>query len=180
MTQLEIMPQPPESRPASAPWPTYPMLYRVTSAHEEGGVREYAVSTLRFVGDGAVSGLEIVNVEFTNGTLTPVAGTERVLPAQAVFLAMWVIGAQDSSVFQVNLTIQAFVGLAAPLLGIAFAFDAVNGERSNGTLPRLISQPIYRDDIINGKFAGALAVIGQDFEARLAAVGRIEVAHLVV
>ena len=79
--------------------------------------------------------------------------------AQAVFLAMWVIGAQDSSVFQVNLTIQAFVGLAAPLLGIAFAFDAVNGERSNGTLPRLISQPIYRDDIINGKFAGALAVI---------------------
>ena len=83
----------------------------------------------------------------------------QVSGAQAVFLAMWVIGAQDSSIFQLNVTIQSFVGLAAPLLGIAFAFDAVNGERSQGTLPRLISQPIYRDDIINGKFAGALAVI---------------------
>ena len=47
-----------------------------------------------------------------------------------------------------------------PLLGIVFAFDAVNGERSDGTLPRLLSQPIYRDDVINGKFAAGLAVIG--------------------
>ena len=47
----------------------------------------------------------------------------------------------------------------APLLGIAFGFDAINGERSRGTLPRLVSQPIYRDDVINGKFAAALGVI---------------------
>ena len=46
----------------------------------------------------------------------------------------------------------SFVGMVAPLLGIAFAFDAVNGERSEGTLPRLLAQPIYRDDVINGKF----------------------------
>ncbi len=79
--------------------------------------------------------------------------------AQAVFLAMFSIGPQDQSIFQFDVTVQGFVGLAAPLLGIAFAFDAVNGERSQGTLPRLISQPIYRDDVINGKFAAALAVI---------------------
>jgi ABC-2 type transport system permease protein len=53
-----------------------------------------------------------------------------------------------------------FVTWVGPLLGIVFAFDAVNGERSAGTLPRLLSQPIYRDDVINGKFAAGLSVIG--------------------
>ena len=53
-----------------------------------------------------------------------------------------------------------FVRLVGPLLGVAFAFDAMNGERAAGTLPRLMSQPIYRDDVINGKFAAALSVIG--------------------
>jgi ABC-2 type transport system permease protein len=47
----------------------------------------------------------------------------------------------------------------APLLGIAFGFDAINGERSQGTLPRLVAQPIHRDDVINGKFVAGLAVI---------------------
>ena len=49
--------------------------------------------------------------------------------------------------------------MVAPLLGLAFAFDAVNGERSEGTLPRLLAQPIYRDDVINGKFVAGLSVI---------------------
>ena len=51
------------------------------------------------------------------------------------------------------------VGFLSPLLGIAFGFDAINSERSQGTLPRLVSQPIHRDDIINGKFAAGLALI---------------------
>jgi ABC-2 type transport system permease protein len=54
----------------------------------------------------------------------------------------------------------SMVGFLAPLLGIAFGFDAVNGERSQGTLPRLVSQPIHRDDVINGKFAAGIVVIG--------------------
>ena len=52
-----------------------------------------------------------------------------------------------------------FVGIVAPLLGVAFAFDAINSERTDGTLPRLLSQPIYRDDVVNGKFAAGLAAI---------------------
>jgi ABC-2 type transport system permease protein len=52
------------------------------------------------------------------------------------------------------------IGFIAPILGIAFGFDAVSGERSEGTLPRLVSQPIFRDDVINGKFAAGLSVIG--------------------
>ncbi|HUG31102.1 MAG TPA: ABC transporter permease [Candidatus Limnocylindria bacterium] len=57
------------------------------------------------------------------------------------------------------LRVYTFVAIAAPLLGVGFAFDAVNGERHQGTLPRLLSQPIHRDDVINGKFAAGLGVI---------------------
>ena len=76
--------------------------------------------------------------------------------AAAVFLALFTLGSQDIAILRVD----AFVGIVAPLLGLAFAFDAVNGERSEGTLPRLLAQPIHRDDVINGKFAAGMAVIG--------------------
>jgi len=79
--------------------------------------------------------------------------------AQAVFLALFIVGPQDVSLFGLSVSVQGFIGLAAPLLGIAFAFDAVNGERAQGTLPRLVSQPIHRDDVINGKFVASLAAI---------------------
>jgi ABC-2 type transport system permease protein len=54
----------------------------------------------------------------------------------------------------------ALVAVLVPLLGIAFGFDAINGERAQGTLPRLLSQPIHRDDVVNGKFVAGLGVIG--------------------
>lgn len=79
----------------------------------------------------------------------------QVSGAQAIFLALFTVGPSDVSL----LTVDRFVAMAAPLLGVGFAFDAVNGERSEGTLPRLLSQPIHRDDVINGKFAAGLAVI---------------------
>ena len=79
--------------------------------------------------------------------------------AQAVFIAMFIIGPQDFSIFGLDFTVAAFVGLTAPLLGIAFAFDSVNGERAQGTLPRLVSLPIHRDAVINGKFGAALVTI---------------------
>ena len=83
----------------------------------------------------------------------------QVSGAQAVFLALFIIGTQDVSIFGLDVSVQGFIGLAAPLLGIAFAFDAVNGERAQGTLPRLVAQPIHRDDVINGKFVASLAAI---------------------
>ena len=94
VTQLEILPHPPATRPQGQPWPTYPMTYKVTSAHEEGGDRVYSVNTQRFVGDGAgrVRALEIVEVEFRAGRFEPVPGTERELPADYVFLAMGFTG----------------------------------------------------------------------------------------
>jgi glutamate synthase (NADPH/NADH) small chain len=94
VTQLEIMPRPSDERPAGQPWPTYPMVYRVASAHEEGGERVYAVSTNNFVGDadGNVSGLDLVEVELVDGRFTPVPGSERTIPAQLVLLAMGFLG----------------------------------------------------------------------------------------
>lgn len=92
--QLEIMPQPSAERPPGQPWPTYPMLYRVSSAHEEGGERVYATSTVEFVGDdrGNVSHLRVVEVTFTDGRLEQVPGTARLIPAQLVLLAMGFTG----------------------------------------------------------------------------------------
>ena len=94
VTQLEILPRPPESRPGNQPWPTYPMTYRVSSAHEEGGERVYAVSTQEFRGDdtGRVAGLRLIEVEFTAGRFEPVPGTERELPCQLVLLALGFTG----------------------------------------------------------------------------------------
>jgi glutamate synthase (NADPH/NADH) small chain len=94
ITQLEIMPRPSDERPAGQPWPTYPMIYRVASAHEEGGERVYSVSTNKFVADaeGTVAGLELVEVELVDGRFTPVEGSEREIPAQLVLLAMGFTG----------------------------------------------------------------------------------------
>lgn len=97
VTQLEIMPRPPEERPQQQPWPTYPMTYRVSSAHEEGGERVFAVSTERFIGsEGVLAGLELVDVEFVDGAFTPVEGTRRVIPADYVFLAMGFTGPEST------------------------------------------------------------------------------------
>jgi len=94
VTQLEIMPRPSQERPSGQPWPTYPMVYRVSSAHEEGGERVYAVSTQAFLGDddGRVRALRLVEVALVDGRFTPVEGSEREIPAQLVLLAMGFLG----------------------------------------------------------------------------------------
>jgi glutamate synthase (NADPH/NADH) small chain len=96
VAQLEIMPRPPEHRPDSQPWPTYPMIYRVSSAHEEGGERVYAVSTQEFVADqnGRVRALRLVDVGPPGSGFAPVPGTERELPCELVLLAMGFTGAE--------------------------------------------------------------------------------------
>jgi glutamate synthase (NADPH) small chain len=96
VTQLEIMPRPPERRSDSQPWPTYPMIYRVSSAHEEGGERVYAVSTQEFVADetGRVRALRLVDVVPARRGFDPVPDTERELRCDLVLLAMGFIGAE--------------------------------------------------------------------------------------
>jgi glutamate synthase (NADPH/NADH) small chain len=102
VTQLEIMPRPADERPADQPWPTYPLVYRVSSAHEEGGERVYAVSTTEFVDDGTqqVCALRLVEVELVGGRFEPVPGSERRLPAQLVLLAMGFTGPEPSPLLE--------------------------------------------------------------------------------
>jgi len=94
VTQLEILPRPADTRPDGNPWPTWPLIYRTSSAHEEGGERVYAVSTTRLIGDehGDVRSLELVEVSFVDGRFEPVPGTEREIPADLVLLAMGFLG----------------------------------------------------------------------------------------
>ena len=98
--QFEIMPRPSADRPASNPWPTWPMLYRVSSAHEEGGERVFAINTAEFLGeDGHLTGLLTHRVEqvFTDGRMSfePVEGSDEVFPADLVFLAMGFTGPEQ-------------------------------------------------------------------------------------
>lgn len=99
VTQLEIMPRPSDDRPAHQPWPTMPMTYKVTSAHEEGGERVYAVNTVKFEGDedGNVKALHLVEVAFQDGKFVPQPGTEKVIPADLVTLAMGFTGTDQKN-----------------------------------------------------------------------------------
>ncbi len=100
VTQLEILDQPGEQRPSGQPWPTYPLTFRVSSAHEEGGERMYAVSTQQFGGDdaGHVRTLRITGVSSTGGRFEPVAGTEREIPADLVLLAMGFVAPETAAI----------------------------------------------------------------------------------
>ncbi len=102
VTQLEIMPRPTDERPGSQPWPTYPMIYRVSSAHEEGGDRLYAVSTEEFIGDGNgnLRAIKLVETKFENGKFEKVPGSEKEIPADFVFLAMGFVGPEKSELLQ--------------------------------------------------------------------------------
>ncbi len=91
--QFEIMPRPPESRADSTPWPTYPLMFRVSSAHEEGGERVFSVNTEKFLGhEGKVTGLRAHEVVMSGGKFEKVAGTDFELDADLVLLAMGFVG----------------------------------------------------------------------------------------
>ena len=91
--QFEIMPRPPEERAESTPWPTYPLMYRVASAHEEGGERVFSVNTEEFVGvDGHVTGLKVHEVAMRDGKFERLDGSDFDLDADLVLLAMGFVG----------------------------------------------------------------------------------------
>ncbi len=94
--QLEIMPTPPKGRTRANPWPTWPLILRTTSAHEEGGQRAFAVETEQFLADdnGRVRALVLHEVVMEGGRFAPVEGTSREIPADLVLLAMGFTGAQ--------------------------------------------------------------------------------------
>jgi glutamate synthase (NADPH/NADH) small chain len=106
VTQLEIMPRPPELRPDHQPWPTFPILYKMESAHEElaatEGPRVYAANTLGFIADedGNVKALRLVDVEGPQTGFKPIEGTEREIPADLVTLSMGFLGPEKAGLLE--------------------------------------------------------------------------------
>ena len=101
VTQLEIMPRPTDERAGSQPWPMYPMIYRVSSAHEELDQRVFSVSTEEFIGDGNgnLKALKLVETQMVDGKFQPIPGTEREIPADFAFLAMGFTGTESTPLF---------------------------------------------------------------------------------
>ena len=98
VTQIEIMPRPPDMRSASTPWPQWPYMLRTSSSHLEGCERRWNLNSLRFVGDGAVRGVEVETVQWEFSpegrplAFKAVPGTKETIPADVVLLAMGFTG----------------------------------------------------------------------------------------
>ncbi len=111
VTQFELMPQPPEVEDRPLTWPYWPIKLRTSSSHEEGCEREFAIATKEFLGEkGKVTGVKTVRVEWTNGKMTEVPGSEQILKADLVLLAM---------------------GFVSPVASIVDAFGVAKDARGN-------------------------------------------------
>lgn len=99
VTTLAIGKRPPGERPGEQPWPMHPLLFEVSSAHEEGGQREFLASTVEFLsnGSGEVSGIRIAETEYLDGRRVPKSGTEREIPADLVLLALGFTGTETAA-----------------------------------------------------------------------------------
>ncbi|KUI32049.1 glutamate synthase [Mycobacterium sp. IS-1496] len=135
--QFEIMPRPPETRADSTPWPTYPLMFRVSSAHEEGGERVYSVNTEEFCGDenGRVTSLKVHEVEMRAGKFEKIEGSDFELEADLVLLAMGFVGPEKQGLLtdlKVELTDRGNVSrdddYATSVPGVFVAGDMGRGQ----------------------------------------------------
>jgi glutamate synthase (NADPH) small chain len=117
VTQFELLPMPPEQENKPLVWPYWPVKLRTSSSHEEGCEREFAIATKEFIGDtdggkgGKVKALKTVRVQWQGGKMTEVAGSEKILPADLVLLAM---------------------GFVSPVASVLEAFGVEKDSRGNG------------------------------------------------
>jgi len=163
--------RPQESAPSTAVAATEPGLrlgWRIVAAKEFSD----HLTSWRFFGGVLVLALAGAGAVYSvGGGLSNVAS--QVSGAPSVFLALFTGKTND-----LVPRFYEFIEILGPLLGIAFGFDAINSERSEGTLPRLLSQPIHRDDVINGKFVAGLAAIGVTLAAVIGIVSAIGIIQL--
>ena len=136
VTQIEIMPRPPDERSESTPWPLWPYMLRTSSSHKEGCVRRWNLNSLRFLGDREVTGVEVERVVWTQSPegrpLKFAAATDsrEVIPANLVFLAMGFTGvpADNPIVAQLGLAQTPRTALVSdPARGIYCVGDCASG-----------------------------------------------------
>ena len=125
VTQFELLPMPPEHEDKPMVWPYWPIKLRTSSSHEEGCEREFAIATKEFMGEkGRVTALKSVRVEWQGGKMIEVAGSEKVIPADLVLLAMGFVSPVQS-------VLEAF-GVEKDARGNAKAgTDAATGYKTN-------------------------------------------------
>ncbi|AYY13122.1 ABC transporter permease [Actinobacteria bacterium YIM 96077] len=135
--------------------------------------KEFAdhITSIRFLVLLVVIGLACLAAVVSAASFLRESATEA-SDATSVFLLLFTQSPEQIPSFV------ALIGFLGPLLGIAFGFDAVNQERSDRTLPRLVSQPIHRDDIVNGKFVAGLAVIGLTLVALVALTAGVGIVRM--
>ncbi|MDX9842890.1 MAG: glutamate synthase subunit beta [Aquabacterium sp.] len=122
--QFELMPQPPEQENKELTWPYWPIKLRTSSSHEEGCEREFAIATKEFIGEkGKVTAVKTVRVEFKNGKFEEVAGSEQILQADLVLLAMGFVN-------PVNTLLEGF-GVEKDARGNAKASTDIGGYQTN-------------------------------------------------
>ena len=135
LVSLELMPRPPEERAERNPWPQWPLIYRTSSSHEEGGERDFAVMTRRLVGqDGRVVALEAVRVKMIDRKLLEMPGSEFTLPCDLVLLAMGFVGpVREGLLEQLGVALDARGNVAArdgrtSVDGVFAAGDMARGQ----------------------------------------------------
>jgi glutamate synthase (NADPH) small chain len=121
VTQLEIMPKPPEKEDKALTWPDWPMKLRTSSSHQEGVERDWAVLAKRVIGDGQkVTGLECVRVEWVDRQMQEIAGSEFTIPADLILLAMGFVGPRKAGLLeQAGVALDARGNVAADTTGYA-------------------------------------------------------------
>ncbi|MDO5662356.1 MAG: glutamate synthase subunit beta [Brachybacterium sp.] len=136
VTTLAIGVQPPEERTEDQPWPTHPVLLEVSGSHEEGGDRSYLASTTGFEvdDDGRVAGIRVARTAYVDGRRIPTPGTEQVLPAQLVLIAMGFTGPTDQGVLPAGTDLDARTNIATgpdwqtSVPGVFAAGDCARGQ----------------------------------------------------
>jgi len=148
--QLELLPKPPKERASDNPWPLWPQIFRVSTAHEEGGERLFAVSTERFSGDGSghVRALHLVTVDMVKKDgrvqFVRVEGSEREIPADLVLLAMGFTGPEKGALLTdlgVTLTDRGNVGRDARwMTSVSGVFTAGDMQRGQSLIVWAIAE----------------------------------------
>jgi glutamate synthase (NADPH/NADH) small chain len=117
VTQIEIMPKPPEKEDKALSWPNWPLKLRTSSSHEEGANRDWAILTKRVVGENSVTGLECVRVEWQGGKMQEIPGSEFTLQADLIFLAMGFVGPRKQGLIdQAGVELDARGNVAATMI----------------------------------------------------------------
>jgi glutamate synthase (NADPH/NADH) small chain len=128
--------KPPETRSSKQPWPTYPNLYEVSSAHEEFGERRFMSSTVEFLGEsGLVKGIRVADTQIVDGKRVPTPGTERTIEADLVLLALGFVGPETAGPvkelnlgLELNSTFARADDFSTEVPGLFVAGDAGRGQ----------------------------------------------------